>query len=50
LTHARVVEPGTDEDALARLLLLEKYDGPGENLAEWARTSLPVAITWQAPA
>jgi deazaflavin-dependent oxidoreductase (nitroreductase family) len=50
LTHARVVEPGTDEDALARLLLLEKYDGPGENLTEWARTSLPIAIAWQAAA
>lgn len=46
LTHARVVDPGTDEDALARRLLLEKYDGPGEDLTEWARTSLPVAITW----
>jgi deazaflavin-dependent oxidoreductase (nitroreductase family) len=50
LTHARVVEPGTDEDALARLLLLEKYDGPGENLAEWARTSLPIAVAWQPAA
>ena len=50
LTHARMVEPGTDEDALARLLLLEKYDGPGENLTEWARTSLPIAIAWQAAA
>ena len=50
LTHARVVEPGADEDALARLLLLEKYDGPGENLTEWARTSLPIAIAWQAGA
>jgi deazaflavin-dependent oxidoreductase (nitroreductase family) len=48
LTHARVVEPGTDEDALARQLLLEKYDGPGENLTEWARMSLPIAIAWQA--
>jgi deazaflavin-dependent oxidoreductase (nitroreductase family) len=50
LTHARVVEPGTDEDALARLLLLEKYDGPGENLAVWARTSLPIAVAWQPAA
>jgi deazaflavin-dependent oxidoreductase (nitroreductase family) len=46
LTDARVVEPGTDEDALARRLLLEKYEGPGEDLAEWSRTSLPVAIAW----
>ncbi len=50
LTHAMVVEPGTREDALARRLLLEKYDGPGENLTEWARTSLPIAIAWQAAA
>ena len=50
LTHARVVEPGSDEDALARLLVLQKYDGPGENLTDWARTSLPIAIAWQAAA
>jgi deazaflavin-dependent oxidoreductase (nitroreductase family) len=50
LTQARVVEPGTDEDALARRLLLEKYDGPGEDLTEWARTSLPIAIAWQPAA
>jgi deazaflavin-dependent oxidoreductase (nitroreductase family) len=46
LTRARVVEPGTQEDALARRLLLEKYGGAGENLDGWARTSLPVAIDW----
>jgi deazaflavin-dependent oxidoreductase (nitroreductase family) len=46
LTRARVLEPGTDEDALARRLLFEKYAGPGEDLEEWARTSLPVAIEW----
>jgi hypothetical protein len=50
LTDARVVQPGTDEDALARLLMLEKYDGPGENLREWARTSLPFAIAWEPAA
>jgi deazaflavin-dependent oxidoreductase (nitroreductase family) len=50
LTQARVVEPGTDEDALARRLLLEKYDGPGEDLTEWARTCLPIAIAWQPAA
>jgi deazaflavin-dependent oxidoreductase (nitroreductase family) len=44
LTRARVLEPGTDEDALARRLLLEKYGGTGEDLDGWARTSLPVAI------
>jgi len=46
LTRARVVENGTEEDAVARRLLFEKYSGPGENLDEWARTSLPVAIEW----
>lgn len=48
LTRARVVQPGTDEDATARRLLFEKYSGPGEDLEEWARTSLPVAIGWHA--
>lgn len=46
LTRARVLEPGTREDAIARRLLLEKYGGGGENLDGWARTSLPVAIDW----
>jgi deazaflavin-dependent oxidoreductase (nitroreductase family) len=46
-TRARVVEPGTDEDALARRLLVEKYQpGYGEDLGSWGRTSLPVAIDW----
>jgi deazaflavin-dependent oxidoreductase (nitroreductase family) len=42
--RARVLEAGTEEDALARRLLLEKYGAAGENLDGWARTSLPVAI------
>jgi deazaflavin-dependent oxidoreductase (nitroreductase family) len=46
LSRGRVVEAGTEEDALARRLLLEKYAGPGEDLEDWARTSLPVAIDW----
>jgi deazaflavin-dependent oxidoreductase (nitroreductase family) len=45
-TSARILEAGTDEDALARRLLLEKYGGGGENLDRWARTSLPVAVDW----
>jgi deazaflavin-dependent oxidoreductase (nitroreductase family) len=46
-TRARVVGPGTDEDALARRLLAEKYQpGSGEDLGEWGRTALPVAISW----
>lgn len=46
-TKARVLEVGTDEDALARRLLVEKYQaGYGEDLVDWGRTSLPVAIAW----
>jgi deazaflavin-dependent oxidoreductase (nitroreductase family) len=48
-TRARVVEAGTDEDALARRLLVAKY-GPRDrsDLSEWGRTSQPVAIAWPA--
>jgi len=47
LGRARLVEPGTEEDALARRLLLEKYQpGYGEDLTEWGRTALPVAVGW----
>ncbi len=45
--RARIVEPGTGEDALARRLLLEKYQpGYGEDLTDWAKTALPVAVGW----
>ena len=45
--RARVVVSGTDEDALARRLLVNRYQpGYGEDLTEWGRTSLPVAIDW----
>lgn len=47
-TTARVVADGTEEDALARRLLLEKYgdrQGSGD-LNVWGRSALPVAITW----
>jgi deazaflavin-dependent oxidoreductase (nitroreductase family) len=42
---ARVLEPGTAEDRLARELLVAKYE-PVEldSLEEWGRTSLPVVI------
>jgi deazaflavin-dependent oxidoreductase (nitroreductase family) len=44
ICRARVVED-PDEDALVRLLLLEKYAGRSEDdLGEWAGTALPVAI------
>jgi deazaflavin-dependent oxidoreductase (nitroreductase family) len=46
-TRARVVEAGTDEDALARRLLVDKYAGRGGgDLTSWGRNSLPVAIGW----
>lgn len=46
-TRARLVEPGTDEDALARRLLFEKYTARGStDLKDWAATALPVAIDW----
>jgi deazaflavin-dependent oxidoreductase (nitroreductase family) len=45
--RARIVGQGTDEDALARRLLVGKYQpGSGEDLGEWGRTALPVAISW----
>ena len=46
-TRARVVDPGTGDDALARRLLFDKYTARGnDDLAEWAVTALPVAIAW----
>lgn len=40
----RVLEPG-DEDALARRLLLEKYEPTySGDLKEWGATALPVAL------
>ncbi len=43
--HGRIVEPGADEDALARRLLLSKYEPPGsDELKSWGRSALPVAI------
>lgn len=42
---ARVLAPGTDEDALARRLILAKYQAPGRSdLEHWGRTALPVAF------
>ena len=42
---ARVVEPGTEEDARARRLILEKYQAPGSgDLESWGRSALPVAF------
>jgi deazaflavin-dependent oxidoreductase (nitroreductase family) len=44
-TRARVLEPGTEEDALARRLLVEKYTSRDpDDLGGWGRTALPVAL------
>ncbi|HEY7667269.1 MAG TPA: nitroreductase/quinone reductase family protein [Actinomycetota bacterium] len=49
-TTARTLEPGTDEDALARRLLVEKYTSRDpDDLGEWGRTSLPVRVGWDPP-
>jgi deazaflavin-dependent oxidoreductase (nitroreductase family) len=40
---ARVVPEGSEEDQRARALLVGKYR-QGNNLDEWGRTALPVAI------
>jgi deazaflavin-dependent oxidoreductase (nitroreductase family) len=43
--HARVVEPGSDEDELARRLVTGKYQPTyGGDLSGWRRSSLPVAV------
>ena len=44
---ARVVDADTDEDAMARKLLVEKYRSPRDDLAGWGRTALPVAFELQ---
>jgi len=45
---ARVLEPATADDALARKLLLAKYAMSEDDLAEWGRTALPVVIEFPA--
>jgi deazaflavin-dependent oxidoreductase (nitroreductase family) len=48
-TRARVVAPGSDQDALARRLLVEKYAARDRtDLTDWGRTSLPVVVDWPA--
>jgi deazaflavin-dependent oxidoreductase (nitroreductase family) len=49
--RARVLDPGTPEDELARDLLVEKYQpGYGGDLSGWRRSSLPVAIDLEGEA
>jgi deazaflavin-dependent oxidoreductase (nitroreductase family) len=45
---ARVVAADTDEDRLARELLVDKYATPGNPLADWKKRSLPVVIEFSA--
>lgn len=46
-TRARVVEEASEEDTLARRLMLEKYASrDGGDLKTWGRTALVVAIDW----
>ncbi len=45
IAKARLLEEGSEEDALARRLLLGKYTSRDpEDLTDWGRTALPVAI------
>jgi deazaflavin-dependent oxidoreductase (nitroreductase family) len=46
-TKARIVAD-PDEDALARRIVAEKYRPRHQgDLADWGRTSLPIAIDWR---
>lgn len=45
---ARVLTGG-EEDALARRLLVEKYERSPGSLGNWGRTALPVAVTLNLP-
>lgn len=45
----RAREPEGEEDALARRLLVEKYERSPGRLANWGRTSLPVAVDLGGP-
>jgi deazaflavin-dependent oxidoreductase (nitroreductase family) len=43
--RGRVVEPGSDEDELARRLVVAKYQPTyGGDLSGWRRSALPVAV------
>ena len=49
--HARLLDPGSPEDELARDLLVEKYQpGYGGDLSGWRRSSLPVAVDLEGEA
>lgn len=45
VTEGREVAPSTDEDALVRRLLVEKYQpGNDGDLTKWRETALPIAF------
>ena len=49
--RARLVDPATEEDELARDLLVAKYQpGYSGDLGGWRRAALPVAVDLEAPA
>ncbi len=51
-TRATVARPVVDhdEDALARRLLVEKYRSRDpDDLREWGRTAMPIAVAWRQP-
>jgi deazaflavin-dependent oxidoreductase (nitroreductase family) len=49
--RGRVVEPGTDEDELARRLVAGKYQPSyGGDLSGWRDSALPVAVDLASPA
>ena len=48
--RARVVEPGSDEDELARRLVVAKYQPTyGGDLSGWRRSALPLAVDLSPP-
>ncbi len=48
--QARVVEAHTEEDARARKLVADKYTPrSSDDLSDWSRTSLPVAVELLRP-
>ena len=48
--RARVLDAGSDEDAVARRLVLEKYQQPGRSdLHGWGRSALAVAFDLRQP-
>ena len=46
-SRARIIETGSEEDAVARSLVVEKYSSRGhEDLADWGKTAMAIGIAW----